>query len=98
MRTQVMIPRTTARPDNLFASAILPPGPPALIPTRTVKLGLPQLPVDVVVSAAEPLRKLAPAVHLRLLPSHVALEILGAHPARVQLGEEPDEAQQVRLL
>lgn len=83
---------------NSVASAILPPRPPALIPTRAVKLGLPQLPVDVVVSAAQPLRKLVPAVHLRPLPRHVALEILGAHPARVQLGEEPDKAQQVRLL
>lgn len=83
---------------NSVASAILPPSPPALIPLRTVKLRLPQLPVDIVVSPAQPLRKLVSAVHLRLLPRHVALEVLSAYPARVQLGEEPDEAQQVRLL
>lgn len=83
---------------NSIAAAILPPSPPALIPLRTVKLGLPQLPVDVVVSPAQPLRKLVSAVHLRLLPRHVALEVLSAYPARVQLREEPDKAQQVRLL
>lgn len=83
---------------QLIASAVLPPRPPPLVHPRTVKLGLPQLPIDVVVRPAQPLRKLVPARHLRLLPRHVALEVLGAHPARVQLGEEPDEAEQVRLL
>lgn len=90
--------RKHSSPLASIAPAILPPRPPPLLPQLAVELGLPQLPVHVVVRVAEPRAELPPAPHHGPPPRDVVLEVLGAGPARVQPGEEAHEAQEVGLL
>lgn len=72
---------------------ILPPRPPPLLPPRTIKLLLPQLPINIIMRATKPHPKLPPALHLRLTLRDVALEVLRAGPARVELCEEVHKAE-----
>lgn len=81
---------------------ILPPRPPPLLPKPTIKLLLPQLPVNLIMRLTHPPPKLLPPTQLRLIPPtrvrHPRPEIVRAHPARVQLGKEPQEALHVLLV
>lgn len=85
-------------PPSSITTPILPPRPPPLLPPPAVKLGLPQLPIHLVVRLAQPGPERVPALRPHLPLLHVPLEVLGAHPARVELGEEAHEAREVGLL
>jgi len=64
-------------------ASILPSRPPPLLPLRTIKLLLPQLPVNLVVRLTHPLPKLVPTLRPHPTLHHKLLEILGTHPARI---------------
>ena len=69
-----------------IASSVLPPCPPSLLPPRTLKLLLAQLPIDLIMRLAHPPPQPRPSFNPRLVPPfpHPLLEILCACPARIQ--------------
>lgn len=77
----------------LIASSILPATSPPVLPLRAIKLALPQLYVDSVMSFAHPASKFFPAAHARRIPIllHPVLEITRAMPTWVQLREYMQE-------
>lgn len=69
----------------------LPTRNPPLLPFRTIKHTLPELPIDLIMRLAKPASKLLPALRSNLLPLHITLEILRADPAGVQFPKEAHE-------
>ncbi len=78
----------------------LPPRPPPLLPPPTLKLLLPQLPINLIMRLTHPPAQLPPPPHPRPIPllRHPLLEILGAGPAGVEAREEVQELGHFALL
>lgn len=90
------------RKTNSITPPILPPRPPPLLPKPTIKLRLPQLPINLIMRLTHPPSKLLPPAKLGLvIPTrvrHPALEIIRAYPARIQSGEKFQEPAHILLL
>lgn len=78
-------------PSSWITFPILPPGPPPLLPPRTIKRILAQLLIHRIVRLTHPRPELAPTTNPRRVPTHPGLEVFGADPAWVQLAECREE-------